>query len=262
MDGRIQPGDRVLGRYRTDEYRATVLAADGDDDDVVVEWAPPHNKWGPATLKRRDVRFVSRPKPEHPLSTLLPGRLEDGSGDLVELDAAYDACDAVGIFFASGDTPPRATEAVVAARDALRRQRKRLGLALVEFDPAETAICRHRAKVPGDCYSVPAANVGLVVAHFNLMEACRVRELPSLCVVDPASGRILTYDGMDALDELPEGFPWDGFRSARTVKIERKARAMMVFAYFAGALLAGVGAYRVGGWLSSLLPGAPAEEAL
>ena len=43
---------------------------------------------------------------------------------------------------------------------------------------------------------------------------------------------------------------------------ERKARAMTVFAYFAGALLAGVGAYRVGGWLSSLLPGAPAEEAL
>ncbi|KAH8064439.1 protein tyrosine/serine/threonine phosphatase [Aureococcus anophagefferens] len=41
-----RPGDRVLGRYRTDEYRATVLAADGDDDDVVVEWAPPHNKWG------------------------------------------------------------------------------------------------------------------------------------------------------------------------------------------------------------------------
>ncbi|KAH8047948.1 hypothetical protein JL720_15972 [Aureococcus anophagefferens] len=205
MDGRIQPGDRVLGRYRTDEYRATVLAADGDDDDVVVEWAPPHNKWGPATLKRRDVRFVSRPKPEHPLSTLLPGRLEDGSGDLVELDAAYDACDAVGIFFASGDTPPR---------DGGRRRRQRDapgGNGNAWAWPSSSSTRRRRPSAG----TAPRSRATAIPCRRERRPRCRAfqpdgglraRELPSLCVVDLASGRILTYDGMDALDELPEGF--------------------------------------------------------
>ena len=105
-------------------------------------------------------------------------------------------------------------------------------------------------------------HVGLVVAHYGLMENCRIRELPSLCVVD-LQGRVLTTDGLDAMDEDPEGFPWDGFKSQKTLRLEFKTKCINGLTVLAGALLAGVGAYRVGGWIVSLLgSGAPREAAL
>lgn len=260
----LAKGDRVLGNYRMDQYRATVLQVDGED--VVIEWAPPHNKWGPATLKRRDVEFVSRPKAEDPLAHLLPGRLVNGSGEDVELSEAYDGCDAIGLYFVTGETRPSATEELVRCRERLAANGMNFGLALVEFEPLPETVNHHRSHFPKDCLSIPLSNVGLVTAHFNLMEACRIRSFPSLCVVT-RQGAVLTYDGMEAMAEDPDGFPWKHFKSKQTRRIQLKAKVINFCTRLAAFLLFSLGAYRVLGmgyrflrWASGFIEEAPAAE--
>jgi len=244
-DTDLQAGDRVLGTYRGEQYRATVLSCPGDA--VRIEWAAPHDVWGPATLDRAQVEFVSRPEAEDPLARVLPGRLVDGGDTGVKLQNAFAGCDAVGVYFCDGDTPLEDTERLVDARAALARRGRGLGIALYELAPGDVS---HRARLPEDCLSVAPEVVALVIANFRVLEICRVRRLPSLCVLS-RSGEVLTYDGLEALADV-DGFPWRGFESAATRRAELKQKAISAAGSLLAAVLVLFGAARVGGWLLAL----------
>jgi len=228
----LEVGDRVLARYRGDQYRARVEAV--DNMSVTVKWAPPHDRWGVATLDAADIELVSRPEKPDALAHLLPGALADprGGPDL-PLREAFRDVRAVGIYFVDTSTPPAETSRLAAFAASLPPGS--LGIAVYELgnerpdrgalngaaSPASLA-GQHATLLPG-CLACKAENVALVLQNWNLVEVCRVRRLPSLCVATRAS-EILTYDGLEALSEQPLGFPWRGFKSRSTRRVELKER--------------------------------------
>lgn len=245
---KLEAGDRVLGTYGDQTRRARVIDVDASGEKIVVEFSPtPRSASATSSLFSRDVSFVSRPAKPHALAHLLPPKLGDASGRAVALSDAFRGAEAIGVYIA--DRSPASAKATERLADLRRRVGPaRFGIALYEVDtgaadPALQAKGGHRGLLGDDANVLIVDAPQTVLENWNLLETCRVRELPALVVVS-WTAEVYTSDGVEALDSAL-AFPWRGYQSPASRRLALKRRAIHACSMGAAGLLVLVGGLRV-----------------
>ena len=248
---KLEAGDRVLGTYGDETRRAVVRDVDASGEKIVVEFSPtPRSASQVSSMFARDVSFVSRPAKPHALAHLLPPKLGDALGRTVSLEDAFRDAEAIGIFIVDQARPSAAATERLAN---LRRWvgGRKFGVALYELssqipgdvDMTLKAKGGHRVLLGDDANVLVVDSPETVVQNWNLLEVCSVRSLPALVVVSP-SAEVFTRDGVEALCSTAE-FPWRGYQSPQTKRLEFKRKAIHACSLGVAGLLALLGAYRV-----------------
>ena len=248
---KLEAGDRVLGTYGDETRRAVVRDVDATGEKIVVEFSPtPRSASQVSSMFARDVSFVSRPAKPHALAHLLPPKLGDALGRTVELSEAFRDAEAIGIYIVDQARPSAAATERLAN---LRRWvgGRKFGVALYELssqmpgdvDMTLKAKGGHRVLLGDDANVLVVDAPETVIQNWNLFEVCSVRQLPALVVVSP-SAEVFTRDGVEALCSTAE-FPWRGYQSPQTKRLEFKRKAIHACSLGVAGLLALLGAYRV-----------------
>ena len=248
---KLEAGDRVLGTYGDETRRAVVRDVDETGEKIVVEFSPtPRSASQVSSMFARDVSFVSRPAKPHALAHLLPPKLGDALGRTVNLEDAFRDAEAIGIYIVDQARPSAAATERLAN---LRRWvgGRKFGVALYELssqmpgdvDMTLKAKGGHRVLLGDDANVLVVDSPETVVTNWNLFEVCSVRQLPALVVVSP-SAEVFTRDGVEALCSTAE-FPWRGYQSPQTKRLEFKRKAIHACSLGVAGLLALLGAYRV-----------------
>lgn len=246
---KLEAGDRVLGTYGDQTRRARVIDVDASGEKIVVEFSPtPRSASATSSLFSRDVSFVSRPAKPHALAHLLPPKLGDASGRAVALNDAFRGAEAIGVYIADrSPASAKATERLAALRRRVGPER--FGVAVYELaspgnvDLTLQAKGGHRGLLGDDANVLTVDAPQTVLENWNLLETCRVRELPALFVVS-RTAEVYTSDGVEALSSAL-AFPWRGYQSPASRHLELKRRAIHACSMGAAGLLVLVGGLRV-----------------